>query len=211
MMPESLDPKPFPHAVVDGMWDADLLRVIADEFPDPADPRWVTYPDPKEFGKRAGGPVMWGPITQNLFDMVRSRWFVEQLEALTGVEPLTPDHVGGGMHMTTEGGRLASHVDFNIHPDHPDLERRINLLVFLNENWDPEWGGSLLLGEHREVEVVPEFNRTVVFATSDVSWHGHPDPIVGEHSRKSLACYYYAPRRAELGAEHSTVWQEVPE
>lgn len=199
---------PFPHLVIDGLWDDDLLESIAHEFPEASDSRWITYPDAKEWGKRCGSSDVWGPETKIWFDTVRHQSVVESLEKLTGIGPLTPDDVGGGMHMTTEGGRLASHVDFNIHPDNPGLERRINLLVFLNHDWNPAWGGTLLLGEHHEVEVIPEFNRTVIFATSNHSWHGHPDPIVGEHARKSLACYFYAPVRPDAGLAHSTVWQE---
>jgi hypothetical protein len=200
--------QPFPHLVLDGLWPADTLDAIAAEFPGPQDQRWITYPDPKEYGKRCGGANMWGPVTSGWFGYMRLPSVASKLEKLTGIGPLTPDDIGGGMHMTSEGGRLASHVDFNIHPHNPDLERRINLLVFLNRNWDPKWGGSLLLGKHREVEVVPEFNRTVIFACSDVSWHGHPEPIAGDHHRKSLACYFYAPRRATAADAHSTVWVE---
>lgn len=200
---------PFPHVVLDNLFSPKHLTRIAAEFPAADDPRWLTYPDPKEWGKRCGGPDMWGPEVAAWFEETRSPEFVELVETITGISPLTPDHVGGGMHMTTEGGRLASHVDFNIHPDHPELERRINVLLFLNEGWDPSWGGSLLLGADREVEIVPEFGKVVIFATSDKSWHGHPDPIVGQHERKSLACYFYAPRRDTTATEHSTVWQEA--
>lgn len=201
--------KPFPHVVIDDLWDPARLERIAAEFPAADDSRWVTYPDPKERGKRCGGPELWGPETQQWFADMRDPAMALELEELTGIGPLTPDTLGGGMHMTSEGGRLASHVDFNIHPHQPQLERRINFLLFLNKDWDLAWGGSLLLGEHREAEVVPEFNRTVIFVTSDVSWHGHPEPIVGDHLRKSLACYFYAPRRVDASNPHSTIWQGV--
>ncbi|HMG62444.1 MAG TPA: 2OG-Fe(II) oxygenase [Streptosporangiaceae bacterium] len=196
---------PFPHLVLDGAWDPDLLDAINAEFPPAADPRWVTYPDPKEFGKKAAGPNAWGEVTRGFFDEARSPEACKALEALTGIGPLTADDIGGGLHETGQGGRLAAHVDFNVHPSLP-LERRINMLVFLNRDWDPAWGGTLYLGEHQEVAVVPEFNRTVIFATGGTSWHGHPDPIVGDHLRRSLALYYYAPLRAETGDAHTTIW-----
>lgn len=199
--------KPFPHMVVDGMWDPALLNQIDAEFPAAGDRRWITYPGVEERGKKAGPPSMWGPRTRGFFDVARSAEECAALEALTGIGPLTADDVGGGLHETGEGGRLASHVDFNVHPSLP-LERRINLLVFLNHGWRREWGGTLYLGEHREVEVVPEFNRTVIFACGDTSWHGHPDPIIGQHLRRSLAIYYYAPLRPETGQAHTTVWGE---
>jgi hypothetical protein len=198
---------PFPHAVLDRLWDPNWLSAMAAEFPATDDPRWSTYPDPKEWGKRAGDARCWGPATRRWFEYIASDEVCEALAAATGIGPLTADTVGGGMHMTSEGGRLDSHVDFNLHPDNPGWERRLNLLVFLNHDWRAEWGGVLYLGEHREVAVLPEFNRTVLFATSDESWHGHPDPIVGDHHRKSLAAYFYAPVRETTGPAHSTVWQ----
>lgn len=197
--------EPFPHLVVDGMWPDALLASIGAEFPASDDTRWITYPDEKERGKKAGDSRMWGPATRGFFDAARSDEACRMLEALTGISPLTADDIGGGMHETGEGGRLAAHVDFNVHPTLP-LERRINMLVFLSPDWDPAWGGTLYLGEQREVAVVPAWNRTVIFATGETSWHGHPDPVIGNHLRRSLACYYYAPLRTETAKAHSTVW-----
>ncbi|MFD4596704.1 2OG-Fe(II) oxygenase [Streptomyces sp. NPDC058464] len=196
---------PFPHAVIDNAWNSDILRACAAEFPPGHDPRWISYPDPKERGKRAGASNMWGPATRAFFDTARSEKVCRALEEATGIGPLTADDLGGGMHMTGEGGRLAMHRDFNRHPALP-LERRLNLLVFLNEEWEREWGGVLYLGQGQEVEVLPRFNRTVLFACGAESWHGHPDPIVGDHWRRSLAVYYYAPLREETAPSHTTIW-----
>jgi hypothetical protein len=177
--------EPFPHLVIDGLWPGDLLDEVAAEFPAADDRRWITYPDPKEYGKKAAGPNAWGPVTRSFFDAARSPEACGALQILTGIGPLT--------------------ADFNVHPTLP-LERRLNLLVFLNRGWDPAWGGTLYLGQNREVAVAPEFNRTVLFACGDNSWHGHPDPIDGDHLRRSLALYYYAPLRAETGNAHTTLW-----
>lgn len=197
---------PFRHAVIDNVWDDELLRQCRNEFPIYQDARWITYNDPEEFGKKAGGVEMWGPKTREFFRQVRSAGFENLMEDFTGIEQLTSDDVGGGMHMTGEGGRLEMHIDFNVHPTLP-LERRINMLVFLNDEWDCEWGGCLYLGDQKQITVEPVFNRTVVFECSDTSFHGHPDPIVGEHYRRSLACYFYAPlREGVLEKAHTTVW-----
>lgn len=201
--------EPFPHVVVHDMWDTSLLRLVRDEFPEPSDPRWITYPAPEERGKRAGAENCWGPTTRRFIESLRSAEMCDWLTTLTGIEDLTPDTIGGGMHMTTEGGRLEMHVDFNVHPVLP-LERRLNLLVFLEEAWDETFGGTLYLGEDREVAVLPLINTTVIFETSDHSWHGHPEPI-GEPEayvrRRSIAVYYYAPLREETGPAHTTIWK----
>lgn len=196
--------EPFPHAVLDGVWSADTLHMAAAEFPGADDPRWITYPQPEEYGKRAGDERMWGPAVSHAMEILRSDWTREGLEKLTGIPDLSADALGGGMHMTCEGGRLAMHTDFNVHPT-TRLRRRLNMLVFLNEEWEQEWGGVLYLGADREVAVTPLFNRTVVFECSEQSWHGHPEPVTAGHCRRSLACYWYTPVDVPL-TEHSTLW-----
>lgn len=199
--------KPFPHIVIDDLWDPVTLDSIVDEFPAPGTRHWVGYGDPHEHGKLSAGSGAWGPVTWSWFRDMHSPDTANQLENLTGIRGLVADDVGGGMHMTGEGGHLDSHVDFNLHPENSNLERRVNFLVFLNRDWKADYGGTLILGEHRDVDVVPAFNRTVIFACSDESWHGHPEPVISGQWRKSLACYYYASRRmSTTGSPHSTLW-----
>lgn len=197
--------EPFPHTIVDGLWPAADIEAAEASFPPAHDPRWITYPQPGERGKRCGPERMWAPAVTHMMDQMRSGGFRAWLEDLAGAGGLVPDTLGGGMHMTGAGGRLAMHRDFNTHPE-LGLERRLNVLVFLNPQWEKEWGGVLYLGENREVEILPLANRTAVFECGPVSWHGHPEPIQGAHWRKSLACYWYAPPRGSL-SPHSTVWQ----
>lgn len=199
--------EPFPHIVVDNFWDFDELWECLQDFPKPSDPRWKTYRDPKEWGKRCmDEPSTWPRSGAQLVSHMASRVMCESLEDLTGLKGLTADPLGGGMHMTGQGGRLDMHVDFNVHPDGQRL-RKLNLLVFLNPEWEKEWGGILRLGRAGEVSIVPKFNRMVIFECSDQSWHGHPEPIVGGHWRRSLACYYYVPRnQAETVEPHTTTW-----
>jgi hypothetical protein len=198
---------PFPHIVMDSLWDTSQMLEIAAEFPPAEDSRWRTYPDPKEFGKRCGGSEMFGNSTRAWFDHVMGSPFINaMLKSMSGCDDLTPDLIGGGLHMSGERARLDMHVDFNIHPGNPNLERKINFLVFLNKNWDDDNGGVLYLGKDRQVSVSPQFNRTVIFECSNHSWHGHPEPIIGANFRKSLALYFYAPRSADVMQSHSTIW-----
>jgi len=199
---------PFPHAVVDGLWPQALLLAAAAEFPGPADARWESAPGPREGGKRwCDKPSGWGPIVKQVIGELRSDSARAWLTSLTGIEGLQADTLGGGMHMTGPDGRLAMHRDFNVHPGTGGLERRLNVLLILNEEWDKDWGGVLYLGEYKEIEVMPIAGRMAIFECCDDSWHGHPEPVVGDHWRKSLACYWYAPPRAQVQA-HGTIWQD---
>lgn len=195
--------EPFPHIVVDGFWSDDELRLCASEFPDAQG--WKGYNDPRERGKLCiDEPSRWGPHVSQFMAHMQSPVMIQALEDLTGMSGLTCDTVGGGMHMTGRDGRLGMHVDFNVHPDGKRL-RKLNVLTFINEDWGP-WGGTLWLGANREVSVPPSWNRLVIFECSDQSWHGHPEPVVGDHWRKSLAAYYYLPLETSVEA-HTTTWQ----
>jgi Rps23 Pro-64 3,4-dihydroxylase Tpa1-like proline 4-hydroxylase len=112
---------------------------------------------------------------------------------------------------------LKVHVDFNRHA-RTGLYRRINALLYLNEDWDENYAGHLELWdrsmERRGQRVAPLFNRLVVFNTTDRSWHGHPEPLACPEgrSRKSMALYYYTkdPAHERTGADHSTIFRRRP-
>src|SRR3546814_19268220 len=100
----------------------------------------------------------WGRGVGQFMAHMHSPVMCQALEELTGMEGLTADALGGGLHMTGTGGRLDMHVDFNVHSDGQRL-RRFNVLTFLARDWDPAWGGVLYMGENQEGEVVPAWNR----------------------------------------------------
>ena len=125
--------------------------------------------------------------------------------AVTGIPNLIadPGYLGGGVHVTTTGGKLDIHADFNVHPK-TGLHRRVNALLFLNEGWKPEWNGQLEFYEKGElsepvVKIDPILNRLVVFSTTDDALHGVPTPLACPPDRKrfSLALYYYTAERPE--------------
>ena len=145
--------------------------------------------------------------------------FLAFLERLTGINGLIADpHLrGGGVHIIRRGGKLGIHADFN-HHKRLKVFRRLNLLLYLNREWDEAWGGHLELWNRDKTRccrrIAPVFNRTVIFDTSNFSYHGHPEPLEcpQDESRKSLALYYYTvdcPH--EIDREpHGTLFVDVP-
>jgi len=162
-----------------------------------------------------------GNATMLLLHQLNSSTFLNFLESLTGIQGIIPDpHFnGGGLHQIERGGYLKIHVDFNRHK-RLKLDRRLNLLLYLNRDWQEEYGGHLELWDRDmnrcHQRILPIFNRCVIFNTNDFSYHGHPDPITCPEgmTRKSLALYYYSNGRPadELqdsgGKEaHSTIFR----
>lgn len=193
--------QPFPHLVVQDWWDADLLEAVVGEFPDPSAPGWRRYAGSNE-RKLEGPPGLWGPRTRELFDLIRGR--IPDLEAAFGIPDLRMETVGGGYHCIEPGGYLQIHTDFNRSP-RTGLHRRLNLLIYLNKGWDDPGGHLELWDANPVVSISPEFNRTVVFATSDHSWHGHPKPA--SQWRRSVAAYFFTEAAPEgYRSDHSTVW-----
>jgi hypothetical protein len=190
--------EPFPHIVIDDFFAPAVLDMCLEEFPSAPDPDSQTFDRAQERYKTSYNPDYLPPRPRSFFYSLNSRPFVEFLQNLTGIKGLVPDpyFLGGGFHETRQGGHLSVHADFNIHkPLH--LERRLNLLVYLNKDWRMEYGGALELWD-REMKacvkkIEPVFNRCVLFSTDATSFHGHPDPVAHPLGtpRRSLALYYY--------------------
>jgi Rps23 Pro-64 3,4-dihydroxylase Tpa1-like proline 4-hydroxylase len=137
------------------------------------------------------------PITTLILEYLNSDEFLEYLSELTGIEKLYRDPMllGGGIHKTNRGGRLSIHNDYNNHPV-TGHRRKLNLLIYLNKDWDKSWGSNLELWKkdlsEKSVEVEPIFNRAVIFTIDDAP-HGHPHPLEcpEQVSRYSFALYYF--------------------
>jgi hypothetical protein len=210
---------PFPHAVIDDFLPADVLARLIAEFPGPAGGNWQRFDNERERKLASTDPDDMSPFTRQVLSEFNAATMIDFLEALTGIEGLIPDpHLwGGGLHQIEAGGHLGVHSDFNWHT-RLLLDRRINLLVYLNEDWPEDWGGALELWDRdmRECRerVLPVANRCVIFSTTDTSFHGHPDPVTCPpgRSRRSLALYYYSNGRpeAEVSPSRTTAFQPRP-
>jgi len=211
---------PFPHAVFDDFFSTDFLRLVANEFPDEKAENWQKFNDNRQKKLASVGDERLGPYTRALIHNLNSGSFTQFLEKLTGIEGLIPDPNldGGGMHRIQPGGKLAVHVDFNKH-NHMKLDRRLNVLIYLNEDWDESYGGHFELWNETMTEsvvkVLPIFNRMALFSTTEKSWHGHPEPLKcpENRSRRSIALYYYTAGRDdgfEKAKAHSTIFRERP-
>jgi len=210
---------PFPHIVVDNLFPPEVLDAVLCEYPEPEDVDWQRFNAPTEVKLAIADTSQMGPVTRHLLNELNGQVFIEFLETVTGIKGLIPDpHLwGGGLHQIRKGGYLKVHADFNRHK-HLKLDRRLNALVYLNKNWPESYRGELELWDKTMTacgqRIRPLFNRMVVFATTDFTYHGHPDPLAcpPDRARRSLALYYYSNGRPpeEVTPDHTTLFKHRP-
>ena len=195
---------PFPNIVIDNFFNENFLNNVSKEFPDLSAVNESQKYENKDEVKFANNDYLQFPSNiKKLIDFMNSKSFLNFLQNITSIKEkliADPELNGGGLHEIKSGGYLKIHTDFNKHPNN-DLDRRINILIYLNKNWKSSYGGDLQLWDKDmlkcQKKILPMFNRMVIFSTNDYSNHGHPDPIVCPNyiSRKSIALYYFSKGR----------------
>lgn len=207
--------RPFPHIVLEDLVEADLLAAVVDELGTMNRGEWHHTTNDQERKSSTEEVRQFPPLTRALVQYFNSSPFLGFLEELTGIRGLVADpHLrGGGLHEIKRGGSLGVHADFNFYT-RLKVYRRLNLLVYLNRDWQDAWGGHLELwdraGQQCLTRIAPTFNRAVLFETSNLSYHGHPHPLQcpEDRSRQSIALYYYSvdyPYEADT-APHGTLF-----
>ena len=140
---------PFPHIILEDFIKEDILKKISDEFPDLSklQNKVKEFNNKREIKFGSKGMENLSPSAINLNSYLNSDLMLNWLNILTSIkEPLISDPYlsGGGYHEIKRGGLLKIHADFNKHPK-LDLDRRLNMIIYLNENWKDEWWGALQL------------------------------------------------------------------
>jgi len=214
------DAKPFRYAVVENFLKEDVCEQLLRDFPT-FDKKYAL----NELGEVGGKAVVEkvsgvSPFYRQFYDYINSQEFLQKMSDLTGIPDLIADATlfGGGTHENRDGQYLDAHIDFNI-DERRMLHRRLNLLIYLNHEWDESWGGNIQLHSNprypesnRTLQFAPIFNRAVIFETNEYSWHGFQTiqlPADKKHlSRKSFSIYLYTKDRPadEVVAPHTTFY-----
>jgi Rps23 Pro-64 3,4-dihydroxylase Tpa1-like proline 4-hydroxylase len=211
--------EPFPHVVIDGLLPQNVLDAMLQEFPS-AEAMAVRRNTAQQVKLANRDWELVGPVTKMVLSEFRSGMWLDFLTKVTGVEKLLADPYmePDFQHQIQTGGYLRLHYD-ELHHTRMRLFRRLAFVFYLNEDWDPSWGGQLELWDedvkHCVHRVEPIANRTVVFLTTQRSWHGHPDPLTCpvDVTRKSFALWYWTvdrPPSSEWGGVSSLQYRRRP-
>ena len=210
---------PFRHVVIDDFFSGHFADSLLTDFPNFE--RGNARNESGELGNKSTVERVreLSPTYRDLDELIKSSSFLDLIGKLTGIDKLLydPFYFGGGTHENREGQDLDPHVDFNRHPIE-NWHRRLNLIVYLNPEWQDAWGGSLEIhtdprADDNRIELItPLFNRCVIFETTETSWHGFSRIGLPESkkdlSRRSIALYFYTTDRPEdeLADTHSTIY-----
>jgi hypothetical protein len=214
---------PFRHVVIDDFFAPDSCAQLLTQFP--AFERGNARNEDGGIGNKSTIEKIrgLGPAYGALDELVQSGEFLALIGRITGIPDLLYDpwYFGGGTHENRDGQDLDAHVDFNRHPVEK-WHRRLNLIVYLNHEWNDAWGGSLELHsdprapDDRITTITPLYNRAVIFETTEWSWHAFPRIALPADrqslTRKSIALYFYTKERPadELADTHSTIYVDRP-
>ena len=209
---------PIPHILLKDFLDQETATRAVHEFPAPSTHVWTHYEHQNENKLGMTDRVFFPPSLGLVVDELNSPEFANWLSDLTGIANLLPDPAleGAGLHQSVRGGFLNVHTDFSHHHYRKNWRRRINLILYLNNGWQEEWGGAIELWDkqmqHCAAKYPPSFNHALIFNTDTDSFHGFPEPLTcpPHVSRKSLALYYYTSEDGSRTAIRSTDYRSRP-
>jgi len=209
------DAKPYRHLVLDNFLKEEVALETYENFPgvEALKTHWKGLNENKAEGSDFG---VFHPVFSKIKEQMTTPEFYKWITDVTGIEDvfITDDQMGSGIHQGSNGSFLDIHIDFNIHHV-KNVHRRLNLLIYLEKNWKDEYGGGLEMWNadmtNCDKTVMPDFNRCVIFETSEISYHGYSKITIPEGvTRKSFFAYFYTNEREGATGYHDTVFKARP-
>lgn len=206
---EYLLASPFPHLVLDNICDSEKLLSAYNKIPELNNKSRDYIFANNKFEKSNYKEL--GPEFQELYTELSSDRMNAFLSFIANEKVFVdPVNHGGGLHQGKKNSFLDMHLDFNYHPLNKNWYRNMNLLLYLNKDWKPEYKGHLKLmdmrsGEKKELEV--PFNRLIIQQTRAYTLHGYdmtnfPDKVY----RTSVATYAYTEHKHLIEKPRTTDW-----
>jgi len=191
--------EPFEHVIINNFLSDSYAEDLYKLFPKDHS-TWHKYENPLEVKSTFDNIELLPEELKNYFYYLSTNEIINLVSEITDIESLEYDEYlhGAGLHSHSRYGRLNIHLDYEKHP-FSGKERKINIILFISKNWNPEWNGANELWNKDVTKCISKtnviFNSAIVFKTNDISWHGVPEKIMCPENifRNSLAYYYVSP------------------
>lgn len=210
---------PYRHIVLDNFLREEVAAQLYDNFPS-IDKLKKHYKGLNEQKSEGSNFSDFHPVFTQVRNCFMSPEFYQWVAQVTGIKDvfITDDNLGTGLHQGSDGSFLDIHVDFNIH-HLKNVYRRLNMLIYLNQDWQPGYGGAMEMWNADMTKLIktvsPDFNRCLIFETSDISYHGYSKITLPTGiTRKSFYTYFYTQQPAADAKKtkyHDTVFKAKPE
>lgn len=193
----TLNTNPFPYIIIPEFINTKYYNKFKEVFPSKPNENWCKYENPLEVKYTLDNLEIMDPVISNTFYSLSHENTIDKFKKIFNIPELEydPYYHDAGLHMHPRYGRLNMHLDYEIHPI-SNKQRRLNIILYLNDDWNPEWNGDTQLWNNNISECVvksyPKGNTAIVFVTTEQSWHGVPETILCPQDmyRKTLAFYY---------------------
>lgn len=179
---------------VDDLLPEDLAMEIYNHFPRPQD---MTHKNSLRENKYVAAQMnKYNRILEEIIYAFQDERVVNTIKEICEVKDLQADEYlyAGGISSMGKDQFLNPHLD-NSHDKDRARWRVFNLLYYVTPGWKKENGGHLELWpngvEGQPITIHSLFNRLVVMATHQTSWHS-VSPVVGNASRNCVSNYYFS-------------------
>jgi Rps23 Pro-64 3,4-dihydroxylase Tpa1-like proline 4-hydroxylase len=192
---------PFKHVVIDNFIKEEYIAKLLEEMDELTIDKSYYHGHYIVENQKFAFNNCFNKTLQELFQELNSDEFINILEnksEITGIIRNNLELNGAGVHKVFNDGFLCMHKDFEGYHDniHGLLDRRLNLLLYMNKDWKDEYFGELCFYDKQlnkiTKKISPLLNRCVIFYTPG-NIHGHPKPLKlpDNIARQSITTYYY--------------------
>ena len=198
---------------IDNLLPDDIAKRIAAAFPETDKMRLIDSFRERKFNSKSLD--QFDPIIADITFAFQDERVIQKVAELTGIKGATGDpHLyAGGLSAMAKGHFLNPHID-NSHDGEQKNYRVLNLLYYITPDWRVENGGNLELWDEKvtkPVEIPSLFNRLVLMATNDKSYHS-VNEVKAVGVRQCVSNYYFSPHSPNgYETSHITYFMARPE
>ncbi len=209
--------KPYHHVMIDDFLVEDVAKKLSQSFP--ADELFNKHKHDLHENKLEGDQFdLYPEIFTELKKVIAQPEFSQFIEQITGIKDtfITDDAYGVGIQKGKKGSFEDVHIDFNLHPV-KDVQRRLNMQLFLTPTWKAEWNGALEMWNDCvskcKKAVSCRFNRALIFEVKDTSFYGYTKPLECPDTadRKVFSATFYTKKEQNDIPFHDTIFPEHKE